>query len=348
MQIFRSRRIVERSLLTLGIGLVLAAIVGGGLEVAGFEVPVVSSVARQVLLAVLGVAVAVLSLWARSDEAPEQLVGDEAPHVMRTRQRGLVAAMPSEVVVDQPTEVWVQVCLPDSSGFVESLPQYTSSGEEIGKSDAKRSPGSVQFTEREGRLLNAVLTVTATSPYFEIDRETRTISVSPRHDSAKLVFQAVPTEVVTRARVIVSVTQQQDAASVTVSEVSVTARVLLSREAVSVPPSGSLHWNVRHQGIATGGVPLGFGILQGERAPADPEDPLGMRRRGNEDTVRPSQTQEAERQDTVPVNSSPTQVESKRFPPDPSSRTASRRWLVLTALAVSFAVLVFVAWKLLS
>jgi hypothetical protein len=347
MQVFRRRRLVERSLLTLGIGLVLAAIVGGGLEVAGFEVPVVSSVVRQLLLAVLGVAVAVLSVWVRSDEAPDPPIEAEAPVVMRTRPRGLVAAMPSEVVVDQPTEIWVQVCLPDSSGFVESLPQYTSSGEEIGKSDAKRSPGSVQFTEREGRLLNAVLTVTVTSLYFEIDRETRTISVSPRHDSAKLVLQVVPTEVVTRARVIVSVTQQQDGASVTVSEVSVTARVLPSGDAVSVAPSGRLHWNVNHQGMANGGVPLGLGILQGERAPADPDDALGMRRRRNEDTVRPSQTQEVERHDTVPVASSPTQVESERFPPDPSSRTASRRWLVLTGVAVSFAVLAFVAWKLL-
>ena len=77
MQVFRSRRLVERSLFTLGIGLVLAAIVGGGLEVTGFEVPVVSSVVRQILLAVLGIAVAVLSLWVKSEEVPDR--PDAAP-----------------------------------------------------------------------------------------------------------------------------------------------------------------------------------------------------------------------------------------------------------------------------
>jgi hypothetical protein len=335
MQVFGSRRLVERFLLTLGIGLVLAAIVGGGLEVAGFEVPVVSSVVRQVLLAVLGVAVAALSLWVKSDEAPQKPDEADAPHVTRTRQRGLVAAMPSEVVVDQPTEVWVQVCLPDSSGFVESLPQYTSSGEEIGKSNARRSPGSVQFIEREGRLLNAVLSVTVTSLHFEAVREARAISVSPRHDSAKLVFQVVPTEVVARARVFVSVTQQQDGASVTVGEVSVTARVLPSGEAVPLPASVGLLWNVTQQGVAVG-VPMPLGIMLPNRRPsrpreADEEELLGTIW-GNEETVQPSQRREAAR---------------KHFPPDSLPQPASRRWLVLAPVAVSLAVVALVVWKLL-
>jgi hypothetical protein len=326
VQVFRSRRLVERSLFTLGIGLVLAAIVGGGLEVAGFEVPVVSSVVRQILLAVLGIAVAVLSLWVKSEEVHDRPDAADVPDVTRTRQRGLVGAMPSQVVVDQPTEVWVQVCLPASSGFVESLPQYTSAGEEIGKPDARRSPGSVQFIEREGRLLNTVLSVTVASPHFEVIGETRAISLSPRHDSAKLVFQVVPTEVVARARVFVSVTQQQDGASVTVAEVSVTARVLPSGETVQVPPAASPHWNVTQQGMAAG-VPLRLGIMLPNR-PASPV-PEAVRTR-----IPPAS----------PSQASPSAGPSS---PAPSSRTASRRWFVLTAAVVSFAVVAFVAWRLL-
>jgi hypothetical protein len=335
MQVFRSRRLVERSLLTLGIGLVLAAIVGGGLEVAGLEVPVVSSVVRQILLAALGVAVAVLSLWVKSDQAPEKKPEADAPHVTRTRQRGLVAAMPSDVVVDQPTEVWVQVCLSGSSGFVESLPQYTSSGEEIGKSDARRSPGSVQFIEREGHLLNAVLSVTVSSPFhFEVVSGTRTISLSPRHDSAKLVFQVVPTEVVARARVFVSVTQEQDGALVTVAEVSVGASVLPPGGAVQVPPSVNLLWNVAQQGV-TDGVPIGLGVMLPNRLPSRPreaeeEDPLGIRP-GSAETVQPSPS---------------WQPEGRPSSRPSSPRAASRRWLVLAAVAVSFALVAFVVWKL--
>jgi hypothetical protein len=336
VQVFRSRRLVERSLFTLGIGLVLAAIVGGGLEVAGFEVPVVSSVVRQILLAVLGIAVAVLSLWVKSEEVPVRPDAAEVPDVTRTRQRGLVGAMPSQVVVDQPTEVWVQVCLPASRGFVESLPQYTSAGEEIGKPDARRSPGSVQFIEREGSLLNTVLSVTVTSPHFEVIGETRAISLSPRHDSAKLVFQVVPTEVVARARVFVSVTQQQDGAPVTVAELSVTARVLPSDEQVPVPPSAGLLWNVTQQGMEAG-IPLGLGIM----LPNRPASPVPEAKPASPDP-------QAVRTRIPPA--SPSQASPSAGPslPVDSSRTASRRWFVLTAAVVSFAVVAFVVWRLLS
>lgn len=337
MPVFHRPRLVERSLLTLGIGLVLAAIVGGGLDVAGFEVPLVSSVVRQILLAVLGIAVAVLSLWVKSDEAPEKPVPDNAPHVTRTRPRGLVAAMPTEVVVDQPTEVWVQVCLTNSSGFVASLPQYTSSGEEIGKSDARFSPGSVQFTEREGRLMDAVLSVAVTSPYFRVVNGTRTINLSPRHDSAKLVFQVVPSKVVPRARVFVSVTQQQDGASVTVAEVSVTARVIPSGKAVEVPPPASTLWNVAQQGIV---LLVGKGIGFGDHARVEPPPPpfeIGV-------ATGPAVPRSSERAVGVDPASEPLpQSAHAKYAPQP----APRRWLLLVAVGVSFAVVAFVIWKLL-
>jgi hypothetical protein len=248
--------------------------------------------------------------------------------------------MPSQVVVDQPTEVWVQVCLPDSSGFVESLPQFTSAGEEIGKPDARRSPGSVQFIEREGHLLNAVLSVTVTSPHFEVVGETRAISLSPRHDSAKLVFQVIPTGVVARARVFVSVTQEQDGAPVTVAEVSVTARVLPSDERVPVPPSARLNWNVTQQGMAAG-VPLRLGIMRPNR----PASPIPEAKPAS--PVPEAEIGRIPEAPSLPAPSLPAPSLPVESLPAPPSRTASRRWFVLTAAVISFAVVAVVAWRLL-
>jgi hypothetical protein len=330
MQVFRSRRSVERSLLTLGIGLVLAAIVGGGLEVAGFQVPLVSSVVRQILLAVLGIAVASLSLFVRSDEATEQPVEEKARQVARTRRRGLVAAMPSEVVIDQPTEVWVQVCLPNSSGFVASLPQYTSSGEEIGKSDARSSPGSVQFTEREGRLLDTVLSVALTSPDFRVVNETRKINVSPHHDSAKLVFQVVPTKVVIRGRVFVSVSQQLDGAHITVAEVSVTAGVKPSDEVVPVPASASVLWNVSQLDVE----PLAHG------ATFDISRPSGT-------NVGGSVTKPIPVEASAPVEARRAEEAKRMHRANESLKESRPGWAVVAVAAVSVGVVGIVIWKLL-
>jgi hypothetical protein len=379
MQVFRSRRSVERSLLTLGIGLVLAAIVGGGLGVAGFEVPLVSSVVRQILLAVLGVAVAGLSLWVKSDEAPERRVEDEAPHVTRTRSRRLVAAMPNEVVIDQPTEVWAQVCLPTSVGFVEDLPQYTSSGEEIGKDDAKRFPGSVQFTEREGRLMNALLSVKATSQDFRVVNEMQTISLSPGHDSGVLVFEVVPTKVAAPARVLVSVTQQQDGVSVTVAVASVMTRVKPTGQMVPLPAPARVPWNVTRQGAFTGGFRYEAApneILANEpEAPNEilanePEAPRSdmklreieswiERRRQMDDRTQPESRRPPLPPLTVPrhgsggrrtsdqMMSTGSAPKNERISPAPRRRRGIPVWLRVAALIAFLTVVLVLGWKLL-
>jgi hypothetical protein len=354
MQVFRSRQAVEKSLLTLGIGLVLAAIVGGGLNVVGFTVPLVPSVPRQILLAVLGIGVAGLSLWVKPTEAPDKPTegperptqGPEKPAehkpagVTRTRSRGLVAAMPSEVVLNRPTEVWVQVCLPRSPGFVESLPQYTSSGEEIAQANARRFPGSVQFREREGRLMNALLSVVVTSQDFRVVNEKQSLSLSPRHDSGVLVFEAVPTRVVPRARVLVSVTQQQDAVSVTVAIASVMARVKPTGDGLEA----LVPWNVTRQGEVSDEREAGLSgvaALPEAESAADPAE--GPEEPSSSPTIYEDQREQPAGRDVVISHNHPV----SSIPSPPPKAQILRPWLVLTAVSI-FAVAVFVIWRFLS
>jgi hypothetical protein len=262
--------------------------------------------------------------------------------------------MPSEVVVEQPTEVWAQVCLPKSPGFVESLPQYTSSGEEIGKDDAKRFPGSVQFTEREGRLMNSLLSVTVTSQDFHVVNETQTISLSPSHDSGVLVFEVVPTRVAARARLYVGVTQQQEGASVTVAVASVKTRVKASDDAAF--PG---RWNVSWQDADTPLIGPASGIEIGSSAKTDPvrvedvltpsespkprelPDPIAPERQPKR-PVEPQELSEPEAEWDRPTLSAEPSTGLRDAPSSVRLRVAVGVFLV-----VAFAVVAFVIWKLL-
>lgn len=53
---------MQATLVTLGVVAVMAAIVGGGLKAAGVDIPVLTSLARQVLLGIFGLALLVVGL----------------------------------------------------------------------------------------------------------------------------------------------------------------------------------------------------------------------------------------------------------------------------------------------
>lgn len=62
---------MNTTLLVVGFVFVAAAVIGGGLKAVGIEVPVVSSILRQVLLGLAGVGAIVISfLLAGNDPAP--------------------------------------------------------------------------------------------------------------------------------------------------------------------------------------------------------------------------------------------------------------------------------------
>lgn len=60
---------MNNTLLTIGIGCIIAAIIGGGLKAFGMEIPLISSVKRQFLLCCVGVLVVFLS-FGSSDTPP--------------------------------------------------------------------------------------------------------------------------------------------------------------------------------------------------------------------------------------------------------------------------------------
>lgn len=59
---------MNTTLLLVGIACVVAAVVGGGLKLAGAEFPLLTSVPRQVLLAVVGLAVLLISFAGADDD----------------------------------------------------------------------------------------------------------------------------------------------------------------------------------------------------------------------------------------------------------------------------------------
>jgi hypothetical protein len=60
-----SKRPIEAVLVSLGAVAIIAAIVGGGLDAAGIHVPILSSIASQILLAVAGIAFLLIGLASR-------------------------------------------------------------------------------------------------------------------------------------------------------------------------------------------------------------------------------------------------------------------------------------------
>lgn len=189
-----------------GLLLIVTAVLGGGLSVLGADIPFISSWVRQVLLAILGLVVFAISFL-----VTEETAGTEAPEWSETaRRRKLIAATPSETHVDRTTEVWVQICQPDSTGFLPQLPLYTQSGEEIGREDALSFEAVVHFPKREDRLGGARLRVTLSSPDFDIPEPNQAVTLSPQYDSGLVIFYLIPLRTSVLARLRVSVWQMQD------------------------------------------------------------------------------------------------------------------------------------------
>jgi hypothetical protein len=124
--------------------------------------------------------------------------------------RRLDAAIPGRIKVEHPTEVWAQVCLPDSSGFRDELPQYTDAGDEIVGGDVRDSRFPVAFPVDpvSGRPLPTQVRVEVHAPDFLPERLRQDIRLSPEADSGLLTFNLTPR--VVRSRSIVHVTVLQE------------------------------------------------------------------------------------------------------------------------------------------
>jgi hypothetical protein len=227
---------VEGKLFGAGIVAIMGAIVGGGLEAFGIEVPVLDSVSRQILLAVVGVVLLVASFAVRfRSSRPEDETPRPQPHLVATqssatstRPRRLDAAMPREVRVDRPTEVWVQVLRSKSEGFRATLPRFTKSGEEIGKDDVRTGAASVPFPKDpiSGRVLPLELALEITAPDFSMDEATKQMHLSATDDSGLVIFSLVPNDAHEHSSVLITATAKRESAVITVGSVSLITRIL--------------------------------------------------------------------------------------------------------------------------
>jgi hypothetical protein len=350
-------RTPEKWLFTLGAGLVVAAAVGGGLEVAGFEIPLVSSVPRQLVLGFFGIALSALSFFipAGRDKPTAALTEGEKPSpVQKARTRKLVTAMPSETVINRRTEVWVQICRATSMGFVESLPQYTASGEEIRKVDARSHPATVHFPATNEKLDSTTVLVTISAPDFFVEEKQQRVNLSPTHDSGLVVFALTPHTTTMMSRVLVSVSQRQREQTVVVGSASVITRVGpldSTRSNTWTVGEGTFEAEAVRERTDEGGVLIGAGIATGKRAdPIDPDDPFGMRGNKTDATGKDSGAGKV----AVPPRVTQPQVPSApgmgqpgeavtRFPEaapsiEPAPRalpSKARRWRASTILAIS-------------
>ena len=226
---------VEGKLFGPGVVAIMGAIVGGGLEAFGVQVPVLSSVGRQVLLALVGFALVVVSFLIRfradspDDGLPAEKESAAIPEPATSIQsRRLDAAMPKEVRAGRPTEVWVQILRSKSAGFRADLPQYTQSGEEIGKGDVRAGAVSAPFPKdtSSGKVLPLDIALEVTAPDFAVAQPVRHVQLSPTSDSALVIFTIVPEEVHERSIVLVVASAQGKGDVITVGSVSLTTRIL--------------------------------------------------------------------------------------------------------------------------
>lgn len=118
------------------------------------------------------------------------------------QSRRLDAAMPAQAQIDQPTEVHVKICLPNSDGLRAELPVVVRSGDVIQKDDTRTSSFMLTFPSADGKLRNAAVCVEVTSSQFIIemdaaqrgDCESRgaSLSVPPDADSRTLIVTLTP------------------------------------------------------------------------------------------------------------------------------------------------------------
>jgi hypothetical protein len=156
-------------------------------------------------------------------------------------ERRLDAAMPRQVSVNQPTEVWIQLCLPGSRGFRDKLPHFTEQGDVISQADVREHDLNVQYPldPVTQQPVPVYVMVELRGADFEIADPDQQVMLTPGKDSPLLVFGATPTAVRSRSvlQVIVTLTTP-DGQMVTVGSGALATEVL----AVGVERAAQVVW----------------------------------------------------------------------------------------------------------
>lgn len=187
-----------------------------------------------------------------------------------TQERRLEAAMPAETAQGAATEVRVKVSLADSKGLRGELPARLQSGDEIKKSDTKKTTFPMTFpVDKTGRPLPATLCLEVASQHFDVGFATypespcgyqrAEIELLPEFDSRTVIFTLTPggdSPYVGTSRVMVTVFYRGQPiaelrlATIIVPQVSELQYVLGASPLLVGTPSGGL-------GVAVGGRTAG-------------------------------------------------------------------------------------------
>ncbi|PSM31007.1 hypothetical protein, partial [Haliangium sp. UPWRP_2] len=206
---------------------------------------------------------------ATSHDAPAGRRGNLAGEAdaLQQESRRLDAAMPSQVAVKRPTELWTQLCLPGSKGFRARLPKVTESGEEIGKKDVRAETLGIVFPKdpRNGKRLPVRLRVELRAPDFQLNEPYQDMQVFPDADSGLVIFALVP--VVARPRSLLHVAVKQlmpDREWITLGTVALGTKIEPGMAAPGVPPP----WLVAHLQLLSSAQRQTAGGEQRAAAPA--------------------------------------------------------------------------------
>ena len=126
-----------------------------------------------------------------SEHPPQESYTPIAIPQIVEEERRLYAAMPRQITVKQPTEIWVQICLPNSRGFRDRLPHTTEEGDIIDQNDIKGGNLAVAFPidNVTQQVKPIAVTIEVLAHDFDISLPLQAITISLKTDSALVVFQ---------------------------------------------------------------------------------------------------------------------------------------------------------------
>jgi hypothetical protein len=197
------------------------------------------------------------------------------------QQRRVDAATPAQANVGIPTEVWVQLCLPDSNGFRDELPSYTAYGDEVTQQDVRDHLLRISFPRNpaSGELEAASISLTIRAPDFHIDRPTQHVQVFPYDDSSKFIFFLEPHRPRRKSTIVVDVLQETpDGQQSTLGTLPLQTAIRADTTMSSSLPTASAPWMLVALPLLTTAVTAGTlmgnlydtGSASGSPAPAPP------------------------------------------------------------------------------
>ena len=124
-------------------------------------------------------------------------------HIEESRR--IDAALPKELQLGHPTELWAQILLPESIGFRDILPAFTKLGDIITKQDVRASRMSTAFPidPASGSVLPQLLQIHLNAPDFDIPEKMQLIELKSGQDSPLLLFHLIPRQTASTACVSV-------------------------------------------------------------------------------------------------------------------------------------------------